>query len=255
MKRGLVWAGLASLTVHWGLFQIPWSVDPAVKRDQYVSSLELTLVERTPQRTLPESLPSPVAMEPFSPPEVVPDDISPPRGPVAPPKAPVVDRRAARAVNPPPRDTESPKVSAPAAEIPEVSSEGFEGPPLEFPSASREKEEGPAVAKALEEPPPAPHGDRPAVRLQRALPRYDLNPKPMYPETARRRGYEGTVVVTARVLKDGSAADIRVGKGSGHELLDKAAIQAVRSWRFIPGTLDDEPVEMEVDIPIRFQLE
>lgn len=254
MERGLLWAGLASVTVHWGLFQIGWSVDPVGKRNAYVPQLELTLVERAPERRVHDLLPSPVAVESVSSADVVPDT-SPPPSPVERPKAQGVKRRAAGAVNPPHRDVETPTVSAPAAEIPEVPSEGVEGPPLETPSVSRERGEEPTVAKALENAPAARDSGRPAMRLQGALPRYDLNPRPEYPETARRRGYEGTVVVTARVLKDGTAADIRVGKGSGHELLDRAAVQAVRSWRFIPATLNEEPVEMEVDIPIRFQLE
>jgi protein TonB len=254
LERRLVWAGLASLIVHWGLFQIPWSVDPVGRRDPHVTYLELTLVERAPERTVHDSLPSPVPMEPVSSAEAVPDTSPPPRS-IERPKARAEDRRGARAVNAPPRDIASPTVPAPAAETPEVSSEGSEAPSLETPSASRERGEGPTVAKASGDAPPTRESGGPAARLQRALPRYDLNPKPEYPETARRRGYEGTVVVTARVLKDGSAADIRVGKGSGHDLLDRAAIQAVRSWRFIPATLNDEPVEMEVEIPIRFQLE
>ncbi len=253
MRRRLVWAGLASLAVHWGVFQIGWSVHPVSKTNPHVPYLELTLVERAPERTIHDALPSPAAVETVSLSDVVPD-AAPPLRPVERPKARAVNRKPAATLSPPQRDIESPPAPEPATGIPEASSEGVEGPAPETPPLSPEKVEGP-MAKASEGAPPVRDSGWPAVRLQRALPRYDLNPRPEYPETARRRGYEGTVVVTARVLRDGTVADIRVGKGSGHELLDRAAIQAVRSWRFIPATLNEEPVEMEVDIPIRFQLE
>ncbi|RPJ07721.1 MAG: energy transducer TonB, partial [Deltaproteobacteria bacterium] len=42
---------------------------------------------------------------------------------------------------------------------------------------------------------------------------------------------------------------------SGYPLLDKAAMRAVRSWHFHPGTENGRPVTMTVLVPIDFRLE
>jgi len=95
----------------------------------------------------------------------------------------------------------------------------------------------------------------PKAQLKKALPRYGRNPKPAYPEAARKRGYEGKVILSVLVLKDGSPQSVRVIKGSGYKILDDAATEAVASWKFIPAFLGEEPVEMEVEVPILFKLE
>lgn len=95
----------------------------------------------------------------------------------------------------------------------------------------------------------------PSVELRRALPRYDTNPKPPYPDAARRRGQEGLVVLSVLVLKDGSVGRVKVLKSSGYDLLDSSALETVAKWRFIPAKVGDEPIEMEVQVPIRFKLE
>lgn len=95
----------------------------------------------------------------------------------------------------------------------------------------------------------------PNPRLKKAFPRYETNPKPPYPEAARRRGYEGTVILSVVVLKDGSPGSVRIAKGSGYKMLDEAARDTVTSWKFVPARLGDEPVEMEVEVPILFRLE
>ncbi|MFQ6033652.1 MAG: energy transducer TonB [Candidatus Bipolaricaulia bacterium] len=94
-----------------------------------------------------------------------------------------------------------------------------------------------------------------SVSIRRAIPRYDLNPPPSYPEVARRRGYEGTVLLAVRVRKDGGVAAAQIAETSGYEVLDRAAVRAVRAWRFRPARRGEEPVEMEVRVPVRFQLQ
>lgn len=91
--------------------------------------------------------------------------------------------------------------------------------------------------------------------LRKAFPRYGFNPKPPYPDLARRRGYEGTVILSVLVSRDGSAASVRVAQSSGYSVLDRSALETVAGWRFVPAKLDGEPVEMEVEVPVRFQLE
>ncbi len=81
------------------------------------------------------------------------------------------------------------------------------------------------------------------------------NAPPAYPETARQRGIEGTVILLVRVGRDGEVRDVAVSKGSGSALLDEAALEAVRRWRFHPASLGSLPVESFVEVPIRFRLD
>ena len=84
---------------------------------------------------------------------------------------------------------------------------------------------------------------------------YLHNPTPVYPAAARRTGYEGTVVIRARIQIDGSADRVDIKKSSGYGVLDQAALEAIRKWRFIPARRGNEAVVEWVDIPLKFKLE
>lgn len=58
---------------------------------------------------------------------------------------------------------------------------------------------------------------------------------PHYPEEARQAGVQGTVLLTIQILVNGSAGQIVVYRSSGSEILDDAAIAAVKKWRFMPA--------------------
>ena len=94
----------------------------------------------------------------------------------------------------------------------------------------------------------------PAQILREARPMYRTNPSPHYPRLARKRGYEGTVVLEVLVDPSGRVKDLQVFKSGGYAILDKAAVASVKAWLFEPGMKGDEKVEMWVKIPIRFQL-
>lgn len=87
-----------------------------------------------------------------------------------------------------------------------------------------------------------------------ALPIYRKNTPPQYPLIARRRGYQGKVLLEVLVKKDGKVGSIRLAGSSGYEILDRTAIKGVRNWLFHPAKRGDELVEMWVKIPVRFQL-
>lgn len=87
-----------------------------------------------------------------------------------------------------------------------------------------------------------------------ATPNYKKNSPPTYPLLARRRNYEGTVLLDVLVRRDGTVGSIKLARSSGHETLDQSAIRGVRKWTFHPGKRGDEELEMWVTIPIRFQL-
>jgi protein TonB len=80
------------------------------------------------------------------------------------------------------------------------------------------------------------------------------NPRPIYPELARRRGQEGLVRLRAYIDAKGNILELIIEQSSGYSLLDEAAVQAVRKWRFRPGTRAGEAVAGSVLIPVDFQL-
>jgi protein TonB len=71
---------------------------------------------------------------------------------------------------------------------------------------------------------------------------------------ARRRGYEGIVVLEVLVNTEGKVADHRILQSCGHSVLDRAAMKSVSKWLFKPGMRGQEKVEMWVKVPIRFEL-
>ena len=87
-----------------------------------------------------------------------------------------------------------------------------------------------------------------------AVPEYAINPKPPYPRLAIRRNYEGTVILSVEVLPDGSVREVKLLESSGHTILDRSAVKAVRKWRFKPGTKGGKPVTTRVKIPVVFRL-
>ena len=88
-----------------------------------------------------------------------------------------------------------------------------------------------------------------------ARPRYDRNPKPSYPMIARRRGYEGVVVLKVEILPNGRVGELRVKRSSGHHILDKSALNTVKRWKFIPAKRGEDPIRIWAEIPIKFKLE
>lgn len=80
------------------------------------------------------------------------------------------------------------------------------------------------------------------------------NAKPRYPLAARMRAIEGDVLLRVRVSSDGRADNVSVIESSGHRMLDDAAVEAVRSWRFRPGSRNGRPAETEIDVPVSFRL-
>ncbi|MBT8526090.1 energy transducer TonB [Polynucleobacter paneuropaeus] len=80
------------------------------------------------------------------------------------------------------------------------------------------------------------------------------NAQPRYPIYSRKMRQEGVVIITAEVLTDGSATDVRMATSSGIKLLDEAALETVRQWRFIPAKRDGVPYVQRLRIPVTFSL-
>ena len=88
-----------------------------------------------------------------------------------------------------------------------------------------------------------------------ARPSYGHTPRPSYPTRAIMRGYEGSVLLNVRVLPNGKPDEVTVFKSSGYKILDKAALAAVKKWKFQPAQRGFKAVSSWVKVPIEFRLE
>jgi protein TonB len=75
---------------------------------------------------------------------------------------------------------------------------------------------------------------------------------PVYPAIARAAGLSGTIVLAATISKNGTIEDLRVQ--SGPAMLRQAAIDAVKSWRYRPYLLNNQPVEVETTVNVVFSM-
>ena len=91
--------------------------------------------------------------------------------------------------------------------------------------------------------------------LRQPEPLETVNRPPAYPSLARKRGWQGTVLLEVDVQRDGMVKSIQINKSSSYKLLDREALDAVRKWRFSPGLKAGEPVPMKVIVPIHFLLQ
>jgi periplasmic protein TonB len=75
---------------------------------------------------------------------------------------------------------------------------------------------------------------------------------PIYPPIARAARVEGTVILQATISTSGTIENLRVA--SGPQMLQQAALDAVRDWRYRPYLLNGEPVEVETTVNVIFTL-
>lgn len=107
--------------------------------------------------------------------------------------------------------------------------------------------------KAPPAPPPAPKVEK-VVTLPKADPRRP-NSQPDYPSASRRLGEEGSVTLLLYVKEDGKVGEAKVDTSSGFPRLDEAATkEALRRWKFQPGTEDGKPKGMWHKVKVTFKL-
>jgi TonB family protein len=78
-------------------------------------------------------------------------------------------------------------------------------------------------------------------------------PDPEFSEKARRAKYQGTAILNAVVDKEGNVSRIRLVRPLGMGL-DENAMEALKTWRFRPGTYNGQPVAVEMNIEVAFNL-
>jgi len=199
--------------------------------------------ERTPATTPAQTKPDPTAHtrkppEPTASAPPTPLPPAPEEGPAVPP-VPADDAIVETSVRlaPPPRRKPEPP-PAPTAPLAEA---------METPAA--------AALKPTDEMAALPPAAAPAGGGSRGASPLPGNPKPVYPDGARRQGRQGRAILRVEVRPDGTAGAVSVDRSSGDDRLDTAAVAAVRQWRFRPALRNGAPVASNVRIPIRFRLQ
>jgi len=86
-----------------------------------------------------------------------------------------------------------------------------------------------------------------------SMPKCEYCPDPEYSQEARKKKYEGVVLLSVVVTSEGKAANIRVIKSPGLGL-DEKSVEAVRNWRFKPAMKNGMPVAAKVPIDCHFRL-
>ena len=226
------WGVLTSVVlVH---LAVLWWLQQGLSRELLPLITPVTLISVPLDKPAPVAVPEPPAPARISP--TPPRQLPTPHQP-APPVMP------APVVNPTP--TPVPAVSAPVTAVPAA--------------------ETPAQASSVSPAPSPPAGNRTgtggtgaapsSVVLPSANAAYLHNPAPSYPAMSRRLAEQGRVMVRVLIGTDGLPQKAELQSGSGYDRLDRAALDAVMRWRFVPGRRGDVPETMWVSVPIVFNLE
>ncbi|CAB5154161.1 Ferric siderophore transport system, periplasmic binding protein TonB [Olavius algarvensis associated proteobacterium Delta 3] len=241
MKRLLLSAAMA-FCLHGLLFGIDpqWMTPEPPKWNQPTPvSVTLSYIER-------ETPPDPAFPIPTSPPKVAepkPKPVSKP-APRSEKKTPPLEKRE---VPPPVTETSEPELPLePHTAVPPHTAEVAE-PVREQPGTGTSTDLSALSPEPATLKPPEP-------TVVEARPLYRQSPPPRYPRLARKRGYEGTVILEVLVDRDGDVEDLKVHQSSGYKVLDKAALASVKRWIFTPGRRGDDVVDMWVRVPIAFRL-
>jgi len=244
----------AHVAVAVGLFEWSFHLRPAEP-----PPLMVTLMSVPPE---PDVLPAPmpVASEPVVRPEPKPQVQPKPEPKVLrqePVPQPVAETRPVEtepAVEPPPPLV--PEAPKPVADVPT--------PPAPAPRPEVVAAAPAEVPRAPPPPPrPVPVAEPPTqvtattdsdAAAQAWKADYLRNPKPVYPNASRRLGERGVVLLRVLVTATGEPAKVDLKKTSGYARLDESALEAVRTWKFVPARLGEKPVEAWVVVPIEFSL-
>ncbi len=86
-------------------------------------------------------------------------------------------------------------------------------------------------------------------------PQFRVRYKAPYPMGARALRLEGTVLLSVSVDSGGRVTSARISQSCGHPILDNAALNAVRTWQFVPAQKNGIALAAQVEIPVGFRME
>jgi protein TonB len=117
-----------------------------------------------------------------------------------------------------------------------------------------------AITAALPSPAPPPPAQAAPQSLHADTPisvdelEYLIREPPRYPVAARRARAEGTVYLRLLIDPQGIPQNVQVHRSCGHPMLDTAALDAARKFRFKPHRIDGVARAVQVIVPVEFSL-
>ncbi|HEX2251845.1 MAG TPA: TonB family protein [Thermoanaerobaculia bacterium] len=156
---------------------------------------------------------------------------------------------------PPQKQQEIPKPKAKRVPIPDPTPD--EPEPIRTPDEIQPELELPEtdiIFDIPEGPPPAEPEGPIHVGGDVKAPEKISAPQPSYTEIARKARVQGVVIVQAVIDKEGRVTDVKVLKALPMGL-DKAAVDAIRNWKFKPATLNGKPVDVYYNLTVNFTLQ
>jgi protein TonB len=163
---------------------------------------------------------------------------------------------------PPPRASATPRVEPPRADVaPLTVPDGIAPEPVVTPPVDSTPVDGGIISFGAGNsglvdtaPPPPPPPPPPLIHVGGNVrpPHKVTDVAPVYPQLARLAHVEGVVILEAVIGEDGAVRDVRVLRSI--QLLDDAAMEAVRQWRFTPTLLNGEPVPVVMTVTVAFKL-
>lgn len=219
-----------SLALHAWVWQLASRLPPRPDVEAKPLPIEITLVAPPAPKTLAPPPPPAAAPAPALTPVPLPKPAPRPKPESAPKPKPKPLPKPPPEPQPEPQTSEASSAPAPPAAAAPATSAPLAGP----------------VAAAPAELPLVPAHTRATSRR---------NPKPEYPAIARRRGWQGTVLLRIQVGVDGLPASVEVAESSGREVLDQSALRTVRRWTFSPALRGDRPVASTLTLSIVFKLD
>jgi protein TonB len=263
--KSLIWAAIVAIGIHAFLMSMDfgWLNSTDLKKPS-TGSVTITLESIQPQTIKPKNEPLP----PKQFPRKVEKNVVETAPKTEPPLPPIVQKKPVRVTQKPEKKPPIVK-STPAkqdrpAELkkPVLSDQTPPLSPESVPDESPQGNEAPVPSPqeettAFDTAATGPVSNRPALPsvVEAAQPEYSKNPPISYPRRARRKGYEGTVLLEVLVNRNGKVDDLRILASSGYAILDRSAVNSVKSWSFKPAKKGNDTVDMWVQVPVRFKLE
>jgi len=126
--------------------------------------------------------------------------------------------------------------------------------PTVVPAAASSARKSYLLTPPLDRPRPMMPGPDPSMRgLVPDVPAWIIyQPMPSRPSEAIRQHLEGTTIVIMSYGSDGNVIDVIVYKSSGYRVLDRAAMDAAKTWRIKPGVKDGVPLQGRMMASIAF---
>lgn len=140
-----------------------------------------------------------------------------------------------------------------ASEMPDARPQAVEEKPQVIETAPVQPPPQPIAETLVADAPIAAPAPAMPVPGELPVPLPGSSPAPEYPASALRRGESGTSVVRIDVDANGNPTNVALVQRSGSRALDRAAVDAVRVWRFQPAHRNGQPVASSLEIPFDFK--